>query len=508
MSNSSKRGPSLPQHQARARKRRLLEQKVKRARQRSQLSPNLLFGPQRKFAKSKAKYLIACCSRRAGKSYSIAYKLLEKAIQYPQSICAYVTLTRDVAKDIIWDPLRELAKAANIPLKFKKNSGDIELPNGSKIILRGCEDKRQAEKLRGLKYPIVVIDEAQGIPSYLKYMIDEVIEPATIDYVDSQIVLTGTPNATCTGVFHSAVHDLEEMKGWETHSWTMEDNIHLQKVQQQQGRSVGDYIRILATKRGVTLQHPSILREFRGQWVKDTESSVYKYLPSRNNIYQDSYHKLVKTVDDWEFVMGLDLGWNDKSAFVVSRYSPTAGKFVVVDSFSDSEMSTDAIARKVAHFYALYGDMPIVADSGGYGKSICEELASTYSLPIIPAEKTKKATFIEFVNADLRSGALKILVGPNSDLCEHLSLLQWSDKWAEKGVPKEDKSSPNHLPDALLYSARWALYQHGPREETAPEHHSTEWWEARARELEEQEIIQIQREGNPELSLEDWINSL
>jgi len=512
MSSSSKPArkplPSLPQQQLRDRQRKLLEQKLKRARQRSQLSLNLLFAPQRKFAASKAQNLVACCSRRAGKSYGIAYKLLEKGIQYPQSICAYVTLTRDAGKDIIWGPLREIAKAANITLRFKKNSGDIELPNGSKIILRGCEDKRQAEKLRGPKYPIVVIDEAQGIPSYLKYMIDEVITPATMDYVDSQICLTGTPNAAGVGVFFDAVHSNDEMQGWEVHEWTMQDNTHLQKVQAAKNLTILEYIEGQALKRGVALTHPSIQREFFGKWVKDTESNVYKYLPSRNDIYQAAYYKLKARVTDWEFVMGLDLGWNDPSAFTVSMYSETVGKFITVDSFQQSEMSTDAIARQIAKFFAVYGDMPIVADSGGYGKSIVEELAATYALPIFPAEKTKKVTYIEFVNADLRSGAIQILVGPNGELTEQLSLLQWSDRWAEKGTPKEDKSSPNHLCDALLYSARWALYQNGAREVVAPDVHTDAWWSARAQELEENELEQMAREADPELELEDWLDSM
>lgn len=503
-----KRSPSLPQKQLRDRKRKLTEQKLKRARQRSQLSLNLLFAPQRKFAASKAQNLVACCSRRAGKSYGIAYKLLEKGIQYPQSICAYVTLTRDAGKDIIWGPLREIAKAANITLRFKKNSGDIELPNGSKIILRGCEDKRQAEKLRGPKYPIVVIDEAQGIPQYLKYMIDEVITPATMDYVDSQICLTGTPNAAGVGVFFDAVHSNDEMQGWEVHEWTMQDNTHLQQVQAAKNITIAEYIAGQALKRGVPITHPSIQREFFGKWVKDTESNVYKYLPSRNDVYQQAYHATKAAADDWEFVMGLDLGWNDPSAFVVSCFSAKLGKFLTIDSFQDSEMSTDAIARKIAHFFSLYGDMPIIADSGGYGKSIVEELAATYALPIFPAEKTKKVTYIEFINADLRSGAIQILVGPNGELTEQLSLLQWADRWAEKGVAKEDKSSPNHLCDALLYSARWALYQNGPREVTLPEVHTEAWWHARATELEEREMARFEREQDGELELEDWLNSL
>lgn len=454
---------------------------------------------------------MACCSRRAGKSYGIAYKLLEKGIQYPQSICAYVTLTRDAGKDIIWGPLREIAKAANITLRFKKNSGDIELPNGSKIILRGCEDKRQAEKLRGPKYPIVVIDEAQGIPQYLKYMIDEVITPATMDYVDSQICLTGTPNAAGVGVFFDAVHAKDDMQGWEVHEWTMQDNTHLQKVQAAKNLTILEYIIGQAAKRGVPLTHPSIQREFFGKWVKDTESNVYKYLPSRNDVYQQAYFKAKSAASDWEFVMGLDLGWNDPSAFTVSCYSETLGKFFTIDSFQDSEMSTDAIARQISKFFGVYGEMPIIADSGGYGKSIVEELNATYALPIFPAEKNKKVAYIEFVNTDLRSGAIQILVGPNGELTEQLSLLQWADRWAEKGVAKEDKSSPNHLCDALLYSARWALYQNGPREETQPDAYTEAWWAKRAKDLEEMELEQMRKEEDGsagEEELLDWLNSM
>lgn len=508
MSNTSKRSPSLPQNQRQNRKRRLRELKARRAKQRSRLSPSLLFGPQRKFAESKAKYVLACCSRRAGKSYAIAYKLLEKALQYPQSICAYVTLTRDVAKDIIWDPLRDIAKSANISLRFKKNSGDVELPNGSKIILRGCEDKRQAEKLRGLKYPIVVIDESQGIPAYLKYMIDEVIEPATIDYVDSQICLTGTPNATCVGIFHEAAHDGENMKGWETHSWTMADNVHLQKVQAQHGRTVEQYVQMMAAKRGVALSHPSVQREFFGRWVKDTESSVYKYLPSRNDIYPERYTELSRAVDDWEYVMGLDLGWNDPSAFVVAKYSTKLGRFIVVDSHQESEMSTDAIARKIGHYFGVYGDMNIIADSGGYGKSIVEELAGSYQLPISPAEKTKKATYIKFVNTDLRSGAISILVGPNGELSEQLSLLQWSDKWAEKGVPKEDPGFANHLCDAMLYAARSVMDYDTDRELVLPDFHTTEWWEKRAEDLYTKALDDLERKKDPDAQMELFLEEM
>ena len=163
--------------------RRILAEAARRAEKRNALDPaKLLFGPQRDFVLDKSRNKAAVCSRRAGKSYSIAFMLLQHALKYERSINPYITLTRDSGKDILWPALYDLDTKLDLKLKFRENTGDIILPNKSKIIIRGADDKRQIEKLRGPKYPIAVIDEAQGFPHFLHDLIEDVLEPATLDY--------------------------------------------------------------------------------------------------------------------------------------------------------------------------------------------------------------------------------------------------------------------------------------------------------------------------------------
>ena len=484
------------------RRRKVLQEALKRDRQKENLSPKLLFGPQRKFALSKSKYVVACCSRRAGKSFAIAFKLLSAALKYPGSIVPYITLTRDSAKLIIWEPIRLLAEAANIKVQFRANNGDVVLSNGSTIILRGVEDRRQAEKLRGPKYPIAVLDEAQGIPSYLKEVIHEILEPAILDYPGSQILVTGTPNAACAGAFFEMWHDPEE--AWERHCWTMRDNISFER----KGIDVNAEIAKMLKKRGLSTSDPAYLREFEGKWVRDSDSQVYKF-DDRINLYSDT--AWLTGADDWDYWIGLDLGWNDPSAFVVIGQSQQLGRFDIPECYQASEMSVDALARQYRHYAEKYNHPPIIVDTGGYGKGMSEELIERHALPIHQAQKSNKTAYIETVNNDFRSGAVQIYANGagNNDLVECLRLLQWSEKSLLTGNPKEDKRSPNHLADALLYGLRATNPFDGDELQfEGPPMGSLEYWNQEMARREAEAVSRYHNRHNEEEYNENFLDNL
>ena len=233
--------------------RRILAEAARRAEKRNALDPaKLLFGPQRDFVLDKSRNKAAVCSRRAGKSYSIAFMLLEHALKHERSINPYITLTRDSGKDILWPALYDLDTKLGLNLRFRENTGDIILPNKSKIIIRGADDKRQIEKLRGPKYPIAVVDEAQGFPHFLHDLIEDVLEPATLDY-DGQIVVTGTPNSACAGAFYNLTN---KEAGWAIHSWTLRDNPHIPDVESWLDRK--------RKQKAWDDNHPTYLREYCG----------------------------------------------------------------------------------------------------------------------------------------------------------------------------------------------------------------------------------------------------
>jgi hypothetical protein len=95
-----------------------------------------------------------------------------------------------------------------------------------------------------------------------------------------------------------------------------------------------------------------------------------------------------------------------------------------------------------------------VADTGGLGRSITEEMRMRYDLPMIAAEKTEKMTAIDMVNCDFVDRRLFVHSSCKS-LCNQYETLTWDDKH------KEDPTLPNDLCDSALYPLRFSRHYWG-----------------------------------------------
>lgn len=472
------------------RKQQWLAQQIQ-ARLRSQQSASpedLLTEPQVEFVKDRSKLKAAVCSRRAGKSYSLAYEIADACEANEFALVPYITLTRDTAKNIIWPALRDVCKRRGLNVEFKQNTGDVVFPNGSRVILRGCDDKNQIEKLRGPAYPLAVIDEAQGFPPYLMELIDDVLTPATMDY-DGSIIVTGTPNAICAGPFHDITTGVSG--GWSVHSWTVRDNWKMaEKVgiyDKEEGLAYArNWLADYQKRKGWDDKHPTFLREYCGLWVQDQDAQVYK-LHDHNLV--DRFNE--SEADDWQYVLGMDLGYNDPSSFVILAYSADNGIICSVESWQETELTPSELCVVVEGLDKKYKFESIVADAGGFGKGYVEELRKTYSLPARPASKRDKYTGIQLTNDSLANRTIRIVRHSNQELIDQMRMLQWDEKAAERRDPKEDRRTPNHLCDGFLYGVRECIthLSNWEKEGTAPG--SPEWeneqveayWERKAEEL-------------------------
>lgn len=459
----------------------ILEELHRRAGARARLSPDkILFGPQKAFVADDSKMKIAVCSRRAGKSFSVAYMLTESALKFDREIIPYITLTRDTAKNILWPAMHAIDKQLEIGLKFHENTGDIVFPNKARIVLRGCDDRNQIEKLRGPRYPRVVIDEAQAFPSFLEELIDDVLEPATIDF-KGQIIVTGTPNASCRGVFYEMAEG--ELKGaWSQHNWTLRENPHL--------GDVGTWLNNLRKRRGWTEQHPTFLREYCGKWVRDTNGLVYKISPELNSVWEWEPENDL----NWSYVLGIDLGFNDPTAFAVVAYNDRTGECVVVSSYKEAGLIPSAVAVRVERLMEEYEFDRIVADSGGFGKGYVEEMRSSFEIPVHPADKKDKVGFIELLNGDLQSGATKVVRPANTELWDELTLLQWKMDSLDRGKYIEDrKRFQNHLCDAVLYAWKECKHHMPTYDINGPTIGSKQWWREEEDRMERLELDRLDR---------------
>ncbi len=400
---------------------------------------NTLFPQQLAFINDKSKMKDACCTRRAGKSHVAGVKLLQTAAKVPNSTALYLALTQRSAKGIMWRKLKQMQQQHKLEVEFKESELIVNLKNNSRIVLYGADKENLMDTLLGDAYSTVVIDEAQSFGSHLQDMIDEVLEPATLDF-NGDICLFGTPGPTCSGLFYEA--SVGNAEYYSRHKWSILDNKFLPNAQQ--------WLLDLKHRRNWTDDNATYRRQYLGEWVVDLSALVYKF-----NLRKNTYESLPDI--NFNYVIGLDYGWNDATAFAVLAYSDKWPIAYVVDAFGKSEITPSQIATILQGLCDRYKPERIIADTGGLGRSITEEMKLRYSLPMIAAEKTEKMTAIDMVNCDLVDEKFFI----NEKLkAVHMQYeaLTWDDKH------KEDPSLPNDLCDAILYAPRFCRQYWGKPE--------------------------------------------
>lgn len=397
-----------------------------------------LFNKQQELLNDPSPLKAVVCSRRAGKSHVLGGALIETAYLNPGVSCAYVALTRASAKRIIWRHLKNECRRLKINAKFNNSELTITLDNDSVIYIFGASDEDDIEKLRGDKYKLVVIDEAGSFKSHLAELVDEAIEPALID-LHGTLILAGTPNSSCAGFFFDVTTKKE--LGYSVHHWTLLDNPHIPHAKQ--------WLENRMARKGWTKDHPVYLREWCGLWVRSDESRVYKFSREKN-VYKGA------TPANLRFILGIDLGFEDKTAFVVVGYNEEHPHVFVPYTYARSKMLISDIETTTKNLIQEFGGFDsIVMDTGGLGKTVCEEIRKRTLLPIKAAEKTQKADNIELCNSDMC--ASKILVHEDqTDFMEEMELLQWDLDVKSKRV--EDPRFENHKCDAFLYAYREARH--------------------------------------------------
>jgi len=464
---------------ARKRLREAEEQKLQGVAEKLKAS---LFDRQLEFFESDRRKKLARCSRRAGKTHLSAVILLCAAIQYPGSLVPYITLSMKNARRILWTTLHQLDVEFGVGLEFRANDLTATLSNGSSIILAGATDYEEIQKLRGPKYGAVVLDEVQSMKtSVCRTLVADILEPATMDY-DGTICAFFTPSASASGYAFDIDHTED---AWQRFHWTMLENPHLPKAK--------EWLEERKHENGWNEETPVYRREYLGEWIHDTETLVYSFDHRRNTC--DPLLDGLLT----DFVLGIDLGFVDATAFVVLGFSEDSPDVYVVHSDKVSELTTEDIARKIHALVQRFEPVRIVADSGGLGKMIVEELNRRYELSVWPAEKSKKLDHIQLINSDFTNGRILIEDTVSTEpLRDELSLLEWNLAEKEKGRYIERDDLENHCTDAMLYGWRECMHYLHRTEKPVPIHGSPEFFEKFEKELEEECLRNVEEEDEPE----------
>jgi PBSX family phage terminase large subunit len=404
------------------------------------------FQAQTNFLIDRSPLVAGFCTRRSGKTYGAALKLVNDAYNNPAVSCLYIALSRDSAKRIMWrDCLKVINKKYNLNCIFNETMLTMTFPNESQVALMGMDaDENEKAKALGQKYKCCVIDEAASFTTNLKELCYGVLKPALSDY-RGQLLMIGTPSNFVKGLFYEVTQGTEP--GWSLHKWTAFDNPF----------QVGAWREELAEierDRPLFKETPLFKQHYLGMWVIETDKLVYKFNPDRNLF---KTRPTIPSQAEWAYVLGVDLGHDDDSAFVLCAFHENHKILYIVSTFNKKGMDLTDVANKIREFMASYPVGKIIVD--GADKQGVEEIRRRHGLPLEASDKHDKVTFIELLNSELIQGNVKIHENCQN-LYNEMSGLVWKTTSDVIDIPrKEHPSLPNHLCDAMLYAWRYC-YQY------------------------------------------------
>ena len=381
--------------------------------------------------------MAAQCTRRAAKSYSCGIHFFEDSKNYPGENYVFFTLTRETARKIFWKSvLKTIDSKFKLGCRFNESRLECTTPWGSTITLIGIDsDERQKEKVLGQKLRWAYGDESAFFNIDLEEMVYDMLLPALAD-LNGGVTLTSTTSNRVNCFFHKITTG--EIGGWNVHKWSYLDNPYTAKqVQRIIDKNIADRPGIENT--------PGFKQMYLNQWVIDLDALVYKFTRDKNIVYQYDVRRAKHGV------IGIDLGFNDKSAFGVMGYDNDDGKLYCIESFGKSKLDISGVANEIRRLQAKYPNYRLVVD--GANKQAVQEIINRHSIPLFTAEKIQKFEFIQIMNSDFLTGNIKILHDSCADYVSELEELVWDErKLPEKHV--ELSSKDNHCCDANLYAWR------------------------------------------------------
>lgn len=424
---------------------------------------------------------MASCSRRAGKTHACAILLLQAALEVPDSLSLYVTLTRLSGKRIVWRRLLKLNRDYGLGGKADRAELTLSLPNGSEIRIMGCKDESEADKIRGIDPAprLVVIDEAQAFKPYVQELVEDALEPMLIETKGSMVMI-GTPAKVRDGYFYEAVQHAPEalrklmnvappandnqgdddepgkVLGWAVHHWTIADNPFIDDVE--------DELDAIRRRKRWTKDAPTYQREYLGRWVTEHDALVYKYDQERNGYAtMPDFSGL-----EWHCILIVDQGYHDADAIGALWFRKGKPGVWLEERHHERKRSAGQLADEAKkHWEALKGRcIRFGWDEGGGGKKVAEDLR-LQGIPVEPVDKLGKIAGIEDTNTALLAGGLK--VPANGQAAADAGKVTWDPK--ARGVKLSERYHTD-MWDVVVYGLRWLVAMvplNQPAELPAPE---------------------------------------
>lgn len=396
---------------------------------------------------------IIATSRRAGKTNLAARMLVDYCVE-PNTPCLYIHTKADNCMQQCWPLILQAAKEIELVIdKADSQNMTISFANGSSIKLYGNKDKSSAPLLRGGKYKLIIIDEAQDQRNMVE-LVEDVCEPMLVDYKNSCMVLQGTPPRRPKTYFEKCWNG----NGWKHYHFTMNDNPFLNDQE--------EFIKGVAERKNIPLDDPLIRREYRGEFVFDTTAQVFSGYRTYDGINDPQISFPIDKI-----YIGNDYGWAADNAIIgVACNTKLKKGYVFFESKFNKANVTKIIDvnkecfHKGQELLKMYNqplsNIQIVGDTSD--TSIIFEMATVHHLPAYQCYKYDKDTAIAQLAEFCSTGQLFI---PKGGVLEDEFMQILYERDDDDNIIPEINDEIYH-PDAamaLLYASRQFAFDWGLR---------------------------------------------
>ncbi|HKP08494.1 MAG TPA: hypothetical protein VJU58_14670 [Microbacterium sp.] len=451
------------------------------------------------------RYFTLLAGRSGGKTtvYKAIYIIQMAAI--PGARFIYGAPTREMATDLLWDPMKETCERLGIEASFQEVKRVCTFHRtGARLKLVGLDDKREMGKQRGQPFNGVGVDEiCEFPPQLIEWFVDRIVGPRLGERA-GWLGLGSTPGVILRGLFyeatrpgsklHVAFRELAQHPGWQgwvSFHWNARMVSELPDAMRRYPAIVANHLEHLrlAKVRQWSEDNPIKRREHDGVWAADNTMLVFQYLPHKEgkpwNQWDPPRRGLLQlavlpdTFTDYVYVIAFDEGYSDPFACNAFAFSPSDPAMEIFHIYGmergpqrkveDDQRPQDErekmYARSVAQL--LIGDELDLSKPGGLIGAIGEwplgiegdcgeqmelELGRVYGIQVVRFDRSHKykATAIGIVNGDFHDGRIKILKG--SPLEREITELQWTED--TYGNLVENKAQANHGSDTLIIARK------------------------------------------------------
>lgn len=405
--------------------------------------------------------LVWLLARQSGKSFLLALIAIMQCISKPNSIVKLLTDTKLHVRTIFEPIFREILDDCPEDMKpeYIPSSFVYVFKNGSQIQMAGS-DGNSAERLRGQKSDLILVDEA-GFCDKLDYNIKSILMPTTT-HTGGKIVLASTPSPEPDHEFIGFIEEAETNKLLSKK--TIYDNPLLSK----------EKIDNIISKFKGGASNSQFRREYLCELIKDENYSVLPEVDDELLMEIVREHPLPPFMSRY---VAMDIGFKDLTVILFGYYDFRSDKVIIQEEIvkngkeihlpvftkeiqdKESDLWTNILTNEFVKPELRVSDVNpfVIQEIATYAR----KHNPSHQINFTIASKDDKLAHINKLRVMLSSK--KILISPKCEtLIRHIKHCRWKDKSAKDDFDRSQDNGHYDAVDALLYFVRAVNFNKNP----------------------------------------------